>query len=109
MTPAPEPDASSREAGGSSGLVLSVIVPAFNEAQNIPLLHRRVSEVLQGYIPHQWELIFVDDGSRDATWSAISRLAAENPNVRASACPGISATSMRFWPDWKWPTGKRSS
>ena len=82
MSPAPEPDASSREADGSSGLVLSLIVPAFNEAQNTPLLHRRVSEVLQGYIPHQWELIFIDDGSRDATWSEISRLAAENKNVR---------------------------
>jgi polyisoprenyl-phosphate glycosyltransferase len=61
---------------------VSVVVPAFNEAENIPLLHRLVSEVLQGCIPQQWELIFIDDGSRDATWSAISRLAAETPNVR---------------------------
>jgi len=62
--------------------VVSVVVPAFNEAENIPLLHRLVSEVLQGCIPQQWELIFIDDGSRDATWSAISQLAAETPNVR---------------------------
>ena len=61
---------------------VSVVVPAFNEAENIPLLHRLVSEVLQGCIPQQWELIFIDDGSRDATWSAISQLAAETPNVR---------------------------
>ena len=62
--------------------VVSVVVPAFNEAENIHLLHRLVSEVLQGCIPQQWELIFIDDGSRDATWSAISQLAAETPNVR---------------------------
>jgi dolichol-phosphate mannosyltransferase len=62
--------------------VVSVVVPAFNEAENIPLLHRLVSEVLQGCIPQQWELIFIDDGSRDATWSAISQLAAETSNVR---------------------------
>jgi dolichol-phosphate mannosyltransferase len=62
--------------------VVSVVVPAFNEAENIPLLHRLVSEVLQGCIPQQWELIFIDDGSRDATWSAISQLSAETPNVR---------------------------
>jgi dolichol-phosphate mannosyltransferase len=62
--------------------VLSVVVPAFNEAENVALLYRLVSEVLQGCIPQQWELIFIDDGSRDATWSAISQLAAETPNVR---------------------------
>ena len=62
--------------------VVSVVVPAFNEAENVPLLYRLVSEVLQGCIPQQWELIFIDDGSRDATWSAISQLAAETPNVR---------------------------
>ncbi len=62
--------------------VVSVVVPAFNEAENIPLLHRLVCEVLQGCIPQQWELIFIDDGSRDATWSAISQLAAETSNVR---------------------------
>jgi len=61
---------------------VSVVVPAFNEAENIPLLYRLVSEVLQGCIPQQWELIFIDDGSRDATWSAISQLTAETPNVR---------------------------
>jgi dolichol-phosphate mannosyltransferase len=81
-TSASEAGASSREAGASDGLVVSLIVPAFNEAQNIPLLHHRVSEVLQGQIPQQWELIFIDDGSRDATWAAIGQLAAENANVR---------------------------
>jgi dolichol-phosphate mannosyltransferase len=82
MTPDPEAGAPSPEAGAPGGLVVSLIVPAFNETQNIPLLHRLVSEVLQGCIPQQWELIFIDDGSRDATWTAISQLAAETPNVR---------------------------
>ena len=89
--------------------VVSVVVPAFNEAENIPLLYRLVSEVLQSCLPQQWELIFVDDGSRDATWSAISELAAETPMSGASVCLGISATSTRFWPGWRWRTGKRSS
>jgi dolichol-phosphate mannosyltransferase len=41
-----------------------------------------VAEVLQALVPGQWDLIFSDDGSRDATWSAISRLAADDPNVK---------------------------
>jgi len=62
--------------------VVSVVVPAFNEAENIPLLYRRIAEVLQKMVSQRWELILVDDGSRDATWSVIGGLAADDPKVR---------------------------
>jgi polyisoprenyl-phosphate glycosyltransferase len=62
--------------------LLSVVVPAFNEAENVPMLYQRVSDVLQKGHPRRWELIFVDDGSRDATWAAICRVAEENPHVK---------------------------
>jgi len=61
---------------------VSVVVPAFNEAQNIPLLYRRVAEVLTQAVSRNWELIFADDGSRDTTWSVICALAADDPKVR---------------------------
>jgi len=73
---------SPRETGADTDGVVSVVVPAFNEAENIPLLYRRVSEVLQQTVSRSWELIFADDGSRDATWSAICALAADDPKVR---------------------------
>ncbi len=66
----------------AGGCTLSVVVPAFNEADNISLIHRRVAEVLQAHLPQNWEMIFVDDGSRDATWAAISQVSAEHSNVR---------------------------
>lgn len=62
--------------------VLSVVVPAFNEAENILLIHRRATDVLQAVVPDAWELIFADDGSRDETWSVIGRLAADDPRVK---------------------------
>lgn len=62
--------------------VVSVVVPAFNEAENIPLLYRRLAEVLPQAVSRNWEVIFADDGSRDTTWSVICALAAEDPNVR---------------------------
>lgn len=62
--------------------VLSVVVPAFNEAENIPLLYRRVGDVLQKMVSQRWELILVDDGSHDATWSVIGGLTADDPKVR---------------------------
>ncbi len=61
---------------------VSVVVPAYNEAGSIPILHRRASAVLQGARVRRWELIFVDDGSSDATWPVICMAAAEDPHVR---------------------------
>ena len=82
MIPTPEPGNTLIEKRAAAGCMLSLVVPAFNEAENVPLLYHRVSAVLQGRLSGPWELIFIDDGSRDATWSAIGRLAADNANVR---------------------------
>ncbi len=59
---------------------LSIVVPVFNEEGNLPELHRRVSDVLGGFaLP--FELVFVDDGSTDGTWSVIAALAAADERV----------------------------
>jgi len=62
--------------------VLSIVVPAFNEAGNILLLYGRATDVLQAAVPDAWELIFVDDGSRDETWPVIGRLAGDDARVK---------------------------
>ncbi len=52
--------------------LLSVVLPAYNEERNIDRIIARLTEVLrQAEIP--FELIFVNDGSRDGTWDSISR------------------------------------
>ncbi|MDW7967750.1 MAG: glycosyltransferase family 2 protein [Thermoanaerobaculum sp.] len=60
---------------------LSVVVPVFNEEENLPELHRRLSQVLAGLV-HSWEVLFVDDGSRDRSWEIIRQLAEQDPHVR---------------------------
>ena len=56
---------------------LSIIIPLFNEDESLPELHAWISRVLadRGL---DYEIIFVDDGSTDASWSVISRLAEED-------------------------------
>lgn len=81
MTASPLNEGVLRE-NGPDGHTLSVVVPVFNEVENIPLLYRRLVEVLQPAIIPNFEVIFADDGSRDASWPAISALAAEDPRVR---------------------------
>jgi dolichol-phosphate mannosyltransferase len=60
---------------------LSVVVPVFNEEGNLPELHRRLAAVLPG-VSDSWEVVFVDDGSRDRSWELIRGLAAADPHVR---------------------------
>lgn len=60
---------------------LSVVVPVFNEEENIPELYRRLSAVLPRVV-RAWEILFVDDGSRDRSWELICSLAAQDSRVR---------------------------
>ncbi|MCB1915268.1 MAG: glycosyltransferase family 2 protein [Rhodocyclaceae bacterium] len=61
---------------------LSLVVPMYNEADNVAPLLARVHEALDGY-PQPWEILLVDDGSSDATPAELRRCAAERgPHVR---------------------------
>ena len=61
---------------------LSVIVPVFNEGPNVELLVSRLKPVLDGCVT-SWEVLFVDDGSRDDTLARIRAVAAADPRIRA--------------------------
>jgi len=52
---------------------LSVIIPFFNEEENIPILLERVFQALENYV-HDWELIAVDDGSTDGSSNKLQSL-----------------------------------
>ena len=61
--------------------LLSVVLPAFNEEASVPRAAATITALLAGAdIP--CELVFVDDGSRDATWQTIQAQAARFPQVR---------------------------
>jgi undecaprenyl-phosphate 4-deoxy-4-formamido-L-arabinose transferase len=59
---------------------LSVVVTLYDEEGTLEELHRRVSETLAG---RDYELILVDDGSRDGTWALVEGLRAQNERLRA--------------------------
>jgi glycosyltransferase involved in cell wall biosynthesis len=59
-------------------MLLSVIVPVYNEVENLPLLHRALHEALDG-LACPWEVILVDDGSKDGSVAVLEKLAAEDP------------------------------
>jgi glycosyltransferase involved in cell wall biosynthesis len=62
-------------------LQLSIVVPLFNEAESLPELHQWIVRVVTAS-NLTYELLFIDDGSKDASWSVIEDIAALDVNVR---------------------------
>lgn len=59
---------------------LSFVIPAKNEAENLPLLYQEIIEVLKK-TKNDYEMIFIDDGSSDQTWKVITNLHQNDKNV----------------------------
>lgn len=57
---------------------LSLVVPVYNEEENLPLLFDAITAALEP-LAHPWEVIFVDDGSRDQSVSVLEGLFARDP------------------------------
>jgi glycosyltransferase involved in cell wall biosynthesis len=68
-------------AAATSAVDLSVVVPVYRSAAILPELHRRLVDALEG-ITHRYEIILVEDGGGDDSWSVIGRLAESDPHVR---------------------------
>jgi len=89
---------------GQKGPELCVVVPTFNERDNVDLLVGRLDRTLRGIA---WEVVFVDDDSPDGTAEHIRALGERDPRIRcirrigrrglSSACiEGMLATSAPF-------------
>ena len=74
-----EPDASEEVQADTELRLISVVLPAHDEAEALPIV---VEQVLDALGERERELIVVDDGSRDGTWGVIGRLHEMYPEVR---------------------------
>ena len=57
---------------------VSIIVPVYNESESLPILQQKLIEAL-GAIGRAWEVIYVDDGSRDNSLEVLEQLASDDP------------------------------
>lgn len=60
---------------------ISIVVPLFNEDESLPELFAWNKRVLDG-MNKEWEVVFIDDGSTDRSWSVIEGLRAEHKEVK---------------------------
>ena len=60
---------------------ISIVIPVYDEEQNLSQLHQELTQVLSGY-GRTYELIFVDDGSLDGSFELLANIQLTDPHVR---------------------------
>ncbi|MBR1593172.1 MAG: glycosyltransferase family 2 protein [Alloprevotella sp.] len=61
---------------------ITVLVPAYNEEQSVPLFYEELRRITDGLPQYRWDVLFVDDGSTDGTADALRRLREADSRVR---------------------------
>jgi glycosyltransferase involved in cell wall biosynthesis len=79
---------------------VSVLVPAKDEAENLPEFLRQCAEAFATHPEASYDVVVIDDGSRDDTWALLARLSAEHPflvPVRHRSQRGIAEALRTGW------------
>ena len=85
---------------GTPPIYFSLVIPTYNECKNVKSIVEKLSHLLDGSIPGNYELIVVDDNSPDRTWEVAQSLTAEYPQLRVMRREeerGLSTAVIRGW------------
>lgn len=74
----------------SSAVSVSIVVPVYNEASVLRAFHARLRQTLDQLTAETFEIIYIDDGSTDASFARLESLQAQDPSV------GIARLSRNF-------------
>ena len=67
--------------------LLAIVVPVFNERDNLERFHEQVTAVMRDLADYDWEFVFVDDGSRDGSFGVLRALHERDERVTALRFP----------------------
>ena len=62
---------------------LSIVVPCFDEEACLPTLHQRLTAAARGAVGDDYDIVLINDGSRDASWAIMAQLAGGDPHLTA--------------------------
>ncbi|MEQ8320906.1 MAG: glycosyltransferase family 2 protein [Rhodospirillales bacterium] len=95
--------------GKDRGILLSIIVPVFNEEEILPCMADGIIAHMKGVLPpDQWEFVFCDNGSRDASRKVIGEIAKRHVNCQCRELPksdfgaAISDGMLHARGRWAW-------
>lgn len=84
----------------SPSVYLSLVIPTFNESENIEAMIELLSKLLDQALPGNYELIVVDDNSPDYTWKIAQEMVSQYPQLRVMRRQqerGLSTAVIRGW------------
>ena len=84
----------------SAGVLLSLVIPTYNESSNVAKIVAQLTQLLDNFIPENYELILVDDDSPDLTWQVAQKLTAKYSLLRVMRRQterGLSSAVIRGW------------
>ena len=87
-------------------LKFSLIIPTYNEGENIQVLLDRLAALLEKTLPDQYELVVVDDDSPDLTWELAEQVALRLPQVRVIRRIGERGLATAVVAGWKAARGE---
>lgn len=64
-------------------IIVSVVIPVYNSAETLHALNDRLVSVIENLVGPQYEIIFVNDGSKDSSWNRLKQIASENEKIIA--------------------------
>lgn len=62
--------------------MIDIIIPCYNESENIPVIRSRISKIFASMTEYQYEIVFVNDGSSDDTQEVLEALSSAHPEVK---------------------------
>lgn len=86
--------------GRAQAIRFSLVIPTYNEGENIGTLVAQLTSLLDGFLPGEYELILVDDDSPDGTWQTAQVLSGDYPQLkvmRRQTERGLSSAVIRGW------------
>lgn len=90
----------------SSPIRFSLVIPTYNEKENITALIEQLSAVLNPILPGRYELIVVDDDSPDLTWEIADSLVPAHPYVKVIRRTGERGLATAVVAGWKAAAGE---
>ena len=76
---------------------ISIIVPCFNEEENIKLFYTEIKKTIYSIKNLEFEIIFIDDGSSDRTYENIRKLNAKDQRVRGISFSETLEKKQQLW------------
>ncbi len=88
----------------SKPTIVSIVIPCFNEQAVLPLLFQRLDQAIATW-ENDYEVVLVDDGSTDATWSMLCEMHQKNPRWKAIRLARNFGHQLALWAGLKHATG----